>query len=396
MTPSIRRRQFLMGTGALLSMSAFSAACGGAYVAGWDLPREPRGTDQEPIVTTLRYAITAPSAHNTQPWRFELVSEREARIYTDPRRLLPRTDPLARQIHISHGTLLETAAIAATALGLHAEIEGLPEGELVPSDFGRKPTARLRLIDLPSGPVDPLFRGIALRRTSRLLHSERPVNADQARQVTQAAVRAGVEALVHLQHLGALQSIARRAMTVEVDDAGLYAETLKWFRFSADEVRAHGDGLNLETTGADGLAARLFLNAENFQSEANRQRFLTNFFEAIDKTQAFFTLSTPTNTMRDWIATGRAYLRAQLAATLVGLSMHPVSQSQQEFPQMKQIGQELAGLLGVAPPGKEQMLVRLGRTDPPARSPRRPLSAMLASSTPRSNAAGSARTPPSR
>lgn len=180
--------------------------------------------------------------------------------------------------------------------------------------------------------------------------------------------------------LGPLKAIARRAMALEVEDARLYSETRKWVRFSAEEVRSHGDGLNLETTGADSLAARIFLNAENFQSESNRQRFLENFYAAINTTQAFFALNTPTNTMHDWVATGRSYVRAQLAAALAGLSMHPVSQSQQELPQMQRIGRELAALTGVAPPGKLQMLVRLGRTESPARSPRRPLSAMLAPS----------------
>ncbi|HMR05234.1 MAG TPA: hypothetical protein PKA88_05640 [Polyangiaceae bacterium] len=380
MSISMQRRQFLIGSGAVVTVSAFAAACGGPYVGGWDLPRAPGATDQEPIVTTLRYGITAPSAHNTQPWRLELVSDREARIFTDPERLLPRTDPPARQIHISHGTLLETTAIAATALGLRAEIDVLPEGEVLASDFGTKPTAQLRLVDVLDVPVDPLFRAIALRRTSRLSHTGGSVSADNARGVIHAARRAGVKPLVFRSNLGPLKAIARRAMALEVEDARLYGETRKWFRFSAEEVRSHGDGLNLETTGADSLAARIFLNAENFQSESNRQRFLENFYAAINTTQAFFALSTPTNTMHDWLATGRSYVRAQLAAALAGLSMHPVSQSQQELPQMQGIGRELAALTGVAPPGKLQMLVRLGRTESPARSPRRPLSAMLAPS----------------
>ena len=31
--------------------------------------------DDPPIVAALRYGVTAPSAHNTQPWRIELVSD---------------------------------------------------------------------------------------------------------------------------------------------------------------------------------------------------------------------------------------------------------------------------------------------------------------------------------
>ena len=88
---------------------------------------EPR-PDTTPILEALRYGVTAPSAHNTQPWRIELVSESEARMYFDPSRRLPATDPRGRQVHISHGTLIEMTVIAATSFGYRTEVELLPEG----------------------------------------------------------------------------------------------------------------------------------------------------------------------------------------------------------------------------------------------------------------------------
>jgi hypothetical protein len=166
-------------------------------------------------------------------------------------------------------------------------------------------------------------------------------------------------------------------MAVETHDDPLYSETGTWFRFSAEEVAERCDGLNLQTTGAYTLGARLFLTANNFQSESNQERFLDSFNEVAESTQALLTLTTPANTLDDWIAAGRAYMRAQLAAGLLGLRMHPVSQALQEYPQMAGIRAELARLLPVPAPGKLQMLVRLGRTEPPALSPRRPLAAML-------------------
>nr|QQZ50529.1 hypothetical protein JKL49_02945 [Phenylobacterium glaciei] len=49
---------------------------------------------------------------------------------------------------------------------------------------------------------------------------------------------------------------------------------------------------------------------------------------------AFFWLKGGDNSRTTQIAAGRAYVRAQLAATGQGLSMHPWSMSLQEFPQM--------------------------------------------------------------
>jgi hypothetical protein len=47
---------------------------------------------------------------------------------------------------------------------------------------------------------------------------------------------------------------------------------------------------------------------------------------SVHSTRAPLTLTMPANTMRDWIATGRAFMRARLAAAQLGLRFHPVSQ----------------------------------------------------------------------
>lgn len=374
----MNRRSLLVGTGAVLSLTAFGNACGGAFVTQRDLPPlGGRSNGAPPVVTALRYGITAPSAHNTQPWRFEIVSTHEARLYTDPTRLLPLTDPPARQVLISHGTLLETVAIASTALGYRARIEVLPDGELSPNAFGSKPTASIRLERDVNISRDPLFEAIGLRRTSRLEHVGDPPTPGEIRTVVDATAGTGAMAEVRVQALDPLLDIIRQAMAVEVHDTKLYRETKTWFRFSAEEVARHRDGLNLETSGSDTFLAKLFLNESNFLSESNRARFLEKFNAVVDTTRSLFVLTTAENGVRDWIAAGRAYVRAQLAAGSIDLRMHPVSQVLQEYSPMDALRGRFGGILPVASPGKMQMLVRLGRTDTPAISPRRKLTDML-------------------
>ena len=50
----------------------------------------------------LRYAILAPSRHNTQPWLFEIEGD-ELRVYADRSRALPVADPDGRQQLMSCG-----------------------------------------------------------------------------------------------------------------------------------------------------------------------------------------------------------------------------------------------------------------------------------------------------
>lgn len=373
----VDRRTLLIGTGAVLGTAALFGGCGGAYIRQRDMPPWMVPDGEPPIVAALRFGITAPSAHNTQPWRFELVSELEARLYLDADRLLPATDPPGRQIHMSHGTLLEMVHLAAPRLGYRAELQLLPDGAMERADFGRKPTAAVRLIEDSDAAVDPLVDAFGIRRTSRLAHHPEPLRDGEIGDIRAAATLAGVSPDVRTEDRTVLAALAVRAMQVEVDGDETFTETLDWFRFSADEVAAKGDGLNLQTTGADSFLARTFLTPRNFGAPSNRKRFMASFEKTLRTTQGFFTLQTPTNTMEDWLVAGRAYVRGQLAAAGHGLRFHPVSQALQEFPAMDALRAELSDHVGVQAPGKLQMFVRVGRTEEPAVSPRRPLEAMV-------------------
>ena len=76
---------------------------------------------------------------------------------------------------------------------------------------------------------------------------------------------------------------------------------------------------------------------------------------SVHSTRALLTLTIPANTMRDWITTGRAFMRARLAAAQLGLRFHPISQVLQEYRQMDQLPTEMNTLTGVAEPAKLQM-----------------------------------------
>ena len=345
---------------------------------------EPRH-DTTPILEALRYGITAPSAHNTQPWRIELVSETEARIDFDPNRRLPETDPPGRQVHISHGTLIEMTAIAATSLGYRTEVELLPDGEMSLPEFGTKPTAILRLVAEPGLSVDPLFAQILSRRTSRLAHVGPPVSNEERTRIATEAASPGVEVgWIPEDQLGAVLEIAAQAMTIEVNDRELFEETSEWFRFTDREIQEKGDGLHFDTAGLSGvplLLGHLFTRPRNWHKPYNRRPYLKGFVDSVRTTRALLTLTTPTNTMRDWITTGRSYMRAQLAADRTGLRFQPVSQVLQEYPQMDELRARMENLTGTVTPAKLQMLVRVGHTAQPGLSPRRDLNAIVDTGT---------------
>jgi hypothetical protein len=241
-----------------------------------DRPLSELPPGSTPMIEALRFGITAPSPHNTQPWRIELVSATEVRLFFDPQPPAPETDPPGLQGHIGHGTLIEMTAIAATSLGYHLEAQILPEGEMMVPEFGARPTAVLRLAPAPGQPVDPLFAQVLSRRSIRLPHQGLPVTDEERAAITQQAQFSGVEVgWVPQDKLARVLDIAAQAMAIEVNDRLLFDETLRWFRFSDREIAEKGDGLHLDTSGMHGPPLQLgrrFTTPRTWHTSANRRR----------------------------------------------------------------------------------------------------------------------------
>jgi hypothetical protein len=93
----------------------------------------------------------------------------------------------------------------------------------------------------------------------------------------------------------------------------------------------------------------------------------------------FLWIASQGNARGQQLASGRAYARAHLQATALGLDMHPLSQALQEFAEMRRPYEEVHRVLGFAPETTTvQMLARVGYGKAPAQpAPRRGLASLL-------------------
>src|SRR3989344_1689018 len=78
-------------------------------------------TKRERILFLLRYAILAPSTHNSQPWKFKLKNE-ICEMHKDLKRLLPQADKTEKNLYISLGCCLENLVIAAKYLNINQKV----------------------------------------------------------------------------------------------------------------------------------------------------------------------------------------------------------------------------------------------------------------------------------
>ncbi|MCZ7596071.1 MAG: hypothetical protein M5U16_15150 [Hyphomicrobium sp.] len=88
-----------------------------------DFPRN--GSSRDVLAFLVRYAVLAPSGHNTQPWRF-VLSDDHVDIVADTSRALHMVDPHDREMTMSCAAAAETMFAALRAFGLTGALTPLP------------------------------------------------------------------------------------------------------------------------------------------------------------------------------------------------------------------------------------------------------------------------------
>ena len=364
--PSRRRMLALIGGGVVL------AAGGGA--AGFAATRTPHaalapwsraGGYSEVRRDALSWALLAPSPHNLQPWQAELVGVDGLRIWRDPARALPQTDPEGRQIFVGIGGFLELMVMAAAETGQGVELALFPDGEDGPvAEAVFRPGA---------GSPDPLFHHAPARRSCKAPYRDTPVPADLAARLSGLA-------RLHTDPptVAALRALTREAVEIEMQTPRTWRESVELTRVGRAAIEANPDGIALggvmlETLGLFGMLSQ---EAQADPASSTFRATRDRYHAMLEATPAYAVVATAGNSRADQIAAGRQWLRLNLATTALGLALHPVSQALQEYPEMAEVYARAHELL--AGPGETvQMLGRLGYGPEVPRSPRWPLEARM-------------------
>lgn len=381
------RRHFIRLTsgGTLAAAAAMTSGCSqhmpAAAIAAWKGP----GAEADDRRWVLGYAILAPHSHNLQSWLVDLNVPDEILLSCDLDRLLPETDPFSRQIMMSHGTFLEVLDIAARERGLKAEIALFPEGPFGPDKLDRRPVARIRLVADATVRRDPLFAQIVNRRTNRSLY-------DLARAVPAPAWQAMADsvkpnplrfAFVGLDRPEVLQrhrDIANDAWRIEMTTPRTILESYKVLRVGAAEIERHPDGLFVldrlpVLMSSVGLFDRSKAPAPDDYATTSQVK---DFHSKLASTPGFLWMVTDDNERTTQVNAGRAYSRVQLAATAFGVSLQPLQQALQEYPEQAGPHAEIRRLLDASQPARTvQMWARAGFAPPIGPAPRRGVEAQL-------------------
>lgn len=301
-----------------------------------------QGSIDTKINYLLRYAVLAPSVHNTQPWVF---SVREGVLTIAPNHAirLVHHDPENRHLYLSLGTCMANFIIAAQYFGLACDIKTTKQHTATIAVKPQPAVANTRIVRL--------FKAISARRSNKFPYKQRPVPGfiiDRLEGLSGKTVKISV-----ITERMAIQSIAKLHASSMAAAASpeLAKELADWLRLP--KTKDH-DGMPGFVVGLSQGQTKLIRwlitkKPQLLKLLAKKDRKL------IAAAPAAIIISSQGDTINDWLAAGQKLEEVLLEATAAGLAVHPMTASIEN----KQAKQELTTLAGVDDV-HAQALVRIG------------------------------------
>lgn len=198
--------------------------------------------DRDTLLRILDLSRWAPSGDNTQPWRFEIVSDAHVAVHAFDTRDEVLYDLDGRASQLSVGMLLETMRVAASGEGLGMEYARRPGSP------DTHPIIDVYLSAEPPVQRDPLFPCLKVRATQRRATRRRPLT-DTEKSMLEQSLGEGCRVvwLEGARKRKASWLLFRLAdVRLRMPEAfAVHSQIVEWnARYSEDKLPAQSIGLN--------------------------------------------------------------------------------------------------------------------------------------------------------
>jgi phosphohistidine swiveling domain-containing protein len=287
-------------------------------------PNPLRGVP-EIVLTALDAMSRAPSAHNAQPWRLEVLPDHRVVVGFDPTRHLEVADADGRYLCHSLGCAIEAAATVA-----HVQLD---DGSS--SSFGPGWNAGTLTIEgLRAETYAEAVGAIARRATNRGPYATTPLDERIVARLRQAAAGHDAELAV-VQDPTSIKRYAElsgEAAAARMAQRGYVDELLEWIRFSERELDWDADGFDAATLGLDSSAIgllRAIKRSPGLRGTAIRLGLPAAMERQVRsvccQSGALVLIATRDGSPRRWIGAGQAMMAVWLEAAARSVAMHPMT-----------------------------------------------------------------------
>ncbi|MGC1131444.1 MAG: nitroreductase family protein [Nitrososphaeraceae archaeon] len=334
------------------------------------------GTKIERLKFLLKYAILAPSSHNTQPWLFKIMGDNTIELYADRTRALALVDPVDRALTISCGAALSHLLLAIRHFGYAYELE------LFPDSNNNDLLSRIIVYDRkePNSEESALFEAITKRRTNRLKFEDRVLEESLISRLRSVLVNDKEEAegggkvtvWFHIarepDEKNSLADLIAEGDRIQLSDKRFRRELASWIHpnrsHSKDGMPGYAFGYNDIMSHMGPFVLRTF---DIGKGQGAKDRELA----AGSPTLAI--LGTRSDEPMDWLKTGMVLSRMLLAAQSENVWSSFLNQPI-EVPELRPKVQELVKVEGK---GFPQIMLRMGYGKEIKPTPRRPVEDVL-------------------
>lgn len=336
-------------------------------VAAWRVSEAEFPANETParrLHFLVRYAILAPSTHNTQPWRFR-VADTVLDLFADRERSLPVADPKDRELTISCGAALFNLRTAMNYFGCIGEARPFPDP--------RRPDLLARVKLDPSrtqaSEWADLFHAICRRATNRGPFTDEPAPEALTAAIAEAARVEGawLATFSSVRSRETVSFLVAKADRIQFDDPGFRRELASWLRTpdASEGLPAYAKGAR-ELLGFTTPAVAFLVRTFDFgRGVAARDKQLAT------GSPVLACIGTARDTPLEWLNAGQALQRVLLTATALGFHASFLNQPIE----VEQLRPALGSLCGHR--GYPQILLRIGRGKAVKHTPRRPLDEVL-------------------
>ena len=266
----------------------------------------------ERIKFLLRYAVLAPSTHNSQPWLFKIEKD-SCQIFIDREKYkIKEADPIERDLYVSFGCLVENLAVAASYFKVFKDLRFHESGDLIAEFF---------FMDLTrsNGGVDEnyasLLRSITARVNARGIFEKELLTKEFISQIISfGRENVSINAITDKEKIKQLAGLTERGLRTAYASNSFRKEMSGWVRNS----------LSLKKDGIPGYSLRMpffisfiFPYILRWFNIGAKVGWLNRLSIASAPLVVVFT--SKESNRRVWFETGRAAEQVMLSACALGL-----------------------------------------------------------------------------
>ena len=275
-------------------------------------------------IEILEIAKWCPTVHNLQPQKLRIISETEAHLYYNPKRLLPIGDPKSIFATVTMGIFIEHLSIAAGYFGYQVNLTEVFE-DISINQSDNTLFARLQLSERKiKETIDSSL--ITKRRTSRNNYDGMPITTTLFRAMKNESAKFNNE-FFHTSDkelIELITKINKDALFDDLDNNLMREELDNLFRYNKKDAVLKKDGLWSRCMGFSGVLLKsVFQNHEKWTKGISKILLKETYISSFKGTSSIAWFGGEFKNTNDYLNCGRMMARCWLLITKEGAYIHP-------------------------------------------------------------------------